>query len=84
MKLELEPVVEHDQVPLADGGAPEAPRVKLPPRERVERANRDAACREIPLPELSVPPPLLRTVTLIAEPLISNASEPAIRHELRL
>ncbi len=49
MKPELEPVVEHDQVPLADGGALEAPRVKLPPRERVERANRDAAYREIPL-----------------------------------
>jgi len=38
MKLELEPVVEHDQVPLVDGGAPRHTGVKLPPREQFEPA----------------------------------------------
>ena len=81
MKPELEPLGEHDQVPLADGDAPEAPWVKLPPKEQVEPATAMPLTENSPLFEVSVPLPVPGTVTMMAEPLTANASEPSIGHE---
>jgi len=80
MKPELEPLAEHDQVPLADG-APEALWVKLPPKEQVEPATAMPPTENSPLFEVSVPFPALGPVTVMAAPLTVNASEPSIGHE---